>query len=134
MDYAISFVPNDILDMTARAAAKKVNPKITISIRIGIGPAVVGKDIHVEDISFQGTMRIKLKLMVRPCCSVPFVPCLLFLRCQNNFPHGALGFLGSTSLSWLTPCLSQSNSSTCPSSTLLSSTSCRDRSVSTCPL
>lgn len=64
MDYAISFVPNDILDMTARAAAKKVNPKITIEIRIGIGPAVVGKDIHVEDISFQGTMRIKLKLMV----------------------------------------------------------------------
>ncbi|KAL8287656.1 hypothetical protein RQP46_003514 [Phenoliferia psychrophenolica] len=68
MDYAISFVPNDILDLTARAAAKKVNPKITIEIRIGIGPAVVGKDIHVEDISFQGTMRIKLKLM-------------------NNFPH-----------------------------------------------
>ncbi|KAK4700199.1 hypothetical protein P7C70_g6053, partial [Phenoliferia sp. Uapishka_3] len=68
MDWSISFVPNDILDMTARAAAKKVNPKITIAISIRIGPAVVTKDIHVEDISFQGVMRIKLKLM-------------------NNFPH-----------------------------------------------
>lgn len=55
--------------MTYSAAAKKVNPKIVLNIRIGVGPAVVGKDIVVEDLAFTGTMRIKMKLM-------------------NNFPHG----------------------------------------------
>jgi len=68
MEWKISFVPNDILDMTKRMADKKVNPKVVISIGVGIGPAVVHKDIIVEDIMFTGTMRIKLKLM-------------------NNFPH-----------------------------------------------
>ncbi|KDE05686.1 hypothetical protein MVLG_03920 [Microbotryum lychnidis-dioicae p1A1 Lamole] len=68
MEWKISFVPNDIQDMTQRQASRKVNPKIVLNIRLGIGPAVVGKDIVVEDISFQGTMRIRMKLM-------------------NNFPH-----------------------------------------------
>ncbi|SCV70224.1 BQ2448_1618 [Microbotryum intermedium] len=68
MEWKISFVPNDIQDMTQRQASRKINPKIVLNIRLGIGPAVVGKDIIVEDISFQGTMRIRMKLM-------------------NNFPH-----------------------------------------------
>lgn len=59
----------DVQDMTYSAAARKVNPKIILNIRIGVGPAVVGKDIIVEDLAFTGTMRIKMKLM-------------------NNFPHG----------------------------------------------
>ncbi|KAM0750754.1 tricalbin [Meredithblackwellia eburnea MCA 4105] len=63
MDYAISFIPNDILDLTTRQAQKKINPKITVSIKMGIAPAILTKDIHVEDISFQGVMRIRLKLM-----------------------------------------------------------------------
>jgi Ca2+-dependent lipid-binding protein len=69
MEWAISFTPNDVQDMTYAAAAKKVNPKIVLNIRVGVGPAVVGKDIIVEDLSVTGVMRIKLKLM-------------------NNFPHG----------------------------------------------
>lgn len=69
MEWAISFTPNDVQDMTYAAASRKVNPKIVLNIRLGVGPAVVGKDIIVEDISFTGTMRIKMKLM-------------------NNFPHG----------------------------------------------
>lgn len=55
--------------MTTRQALRKVNPKIVLTIKLGVGPAVVGKDIVVEDLAFTGTMRIKMKLM-------------------NNFPHG----------------------------------------------
>ncbi|GAA5987383.1 hypothetical protein JCM10908_001933 [Rhodotorula pacifica] len=68
MEWKVSFTPNDLLDMTHRQAARKVNPKIVLEIRLGKGFASVGKDIIVEDISFSGTMRIKLKLI-------------------NNFPH-----------------------------------------------
>lgn len=69
MEWAVSFTPNDLADMTHAAAAKKVNPKVVLEIRIGKGIASIGKDIIVEDISFKGVMRIKLKLM-------------------NNYPHG----------------------------------------------
>ncbi|GAA5874962.1 hypothetical protein JCM1840_007163 [Sporobolomyces johnsonii] len=68
MEWKVSFIPNDVKDMTHAQAAKKVNPKIVLNVRFGVGPATLGKDIVVEDISFAGTMRIKLKLM-------------------NNFPH-----------------------------------------------
>ncbi|BGO92542.1 hypothetical protein NBRC10512_000461 [Rhodotorula toruloides] len=68
MEWAVSFTPNDLADMTHAAAAKKVNPKVVLEIRIGKGIASIGKDIIVEDISFKGVMRIKLKLM-------------------NNYPH-----------------------------------------------
>ena len=63
MDFKISFTPNDTADLTPRQAANKVNPKIVLSIRVGKGVAVIGKDIVVEDITFVGLMRIKLKLM-----------------------------------------------------------------------
>jgi len=56
MEWKVSFVPNDIANMTTAAAERKINPKIVLNIRIGMGPAVVGKDIIVEDLSFQGTM------------------------------------------------------------------------------
>lgn len=56
MEWKISFVPNDIANMTTAAAERKINPKVVLNIRLGIGPAVVGKDIIVEDLSFQGTM------------------------------------------------------------------------------
>ena len=69
MEWKVSFTPNDLLDMTHRQAAHKVNPKVVLEVRLGKGFASVGKDIIVEDISFSGTMRIKLKLI-------------------NNFPHG----------------------------------------------
>jgi len=64
----VSFTPNDLADVTHAQAAKKVNPKIVLEVRFGVGIASVGKDIVVEDISFTGTMRIRLKLI-------------------NNFPH-----------------------------------------------
>ncbi|GAA6050737.1 hypothetical protein JCM3770_006601 [Rhodotorula araucariae] len=68
MEWKVSFTPNDLADMTHAQAARKVNPKVVLEVRFGVGIASVGKDIVVEDISFSGTMRIKLKLI-------------------NNFPH-----------------------------------------------
>ncbi|KAG0147448.1 hypothetical protein CROQUDRAFT_42936 [Cronartium quercuum f. sp. fusiforme G11] len=68
MDWKFDFTPNDILDMTAKAAASKINPKIVLTIKFGKGLIGAAKDIVVENITFCGIMRIRIKLM-------------------NNFPH-----------------------------------------------
>jgi Ca2+-dependent lipid-binding protein len=68
MDWGLSFTPNDISDMTPRQAATKVNPKIVLSVGVGKGLASAAMPILLEDITFTGLMRIRLKLM-------------------NNFPH-----------------------------------------------
>lgn len=68
MDWGISFTPNDTSDMTPRQAAQKVNPKIVLSVRVGKGLATAAIPILLEDITFSGLMRIRLKLM-------------------SNFPH-----------------------------------------------
>ena len=68
MDWKFSFTPNDTADLTTKQLRTKVNPKVVLAIRVGKG--VVGKDlpILVEDISFSGLMRVKIRLM-------------------SNFPH-----------------------------------------------
>jgi Ca2+-dependent lipid-binding protein len=65
MDWRFSFIPNDVSDLTARQLKNKVNPKVVLAIRVGKG--LVGKDlpILVEDMSFSGLMRIKIKLMAQ---------------------------------------------------------------------
>ncbi|KAG1783596.1 C2 domain-containing protein [Suillus placidus] len=63
MDWGISFTPNDTSDMTPRQAAQKVNPKIVLSVRLGKGLATASIPVLLEDITFSGMMRIKLKLM-----------------------------------------------------------------------
>ncbi|KAF8898443.1 C2 domain-containing protein [Infundibulicybe gibba] len=68
MDWGISFTPNDISDITPKQAAGKVNPKVVLSVRVGKGLATATMPILVEDISFSGLMRIRMKLM-------------------SNFPH-----------------------------------------------
>lgn len=68
MDWKISFLPNDISNLTVREAADRINPKIVLAIKAGVGKLTLTKDIVVEDIAFEGLMRIRLKLM-------------------NNFPH-----------------------------------------------
>ncbi|KAF8640747.1 hypothetical protein AX17_000398 [Amanita inopinata Kibby_2008] len=68
MDWAISFTPSDISDMTPKQAAKKMNPKIELSVRVGKGLATAVMPILLEDITFSGRMRVRLKLM-------------------SNFPH-----------------------------------------------
>jgi len=63
MDWGVSFTPNDVSDMTPKQAAKKVNPKIVLSIRLGKGLATAAMPVLLEDLSFSGLMRIRLKLM-----------------------------------------------------------------------
>ncbi|KAI5124397.1 hypothetical protein M0805_008282 [Coniferiporia weirii] len=63
MDWKFSFTPNDVSDMTPKEAARKVNPKIVLNIRLGKGLASAGMPILLEDMSFSGLMRIKMKLM-----------------------------------------------------------------------
>lgn len=63
MDWAVSFTPNDISDMTPKEVTKKVNPKIVLSVRFGKGLATAGMPILLEDLSFSGNMRIRMKLM-----------------------------------------------------------------------
>jgi len=63
MDWAVSFTPNDVSDMTPKEVGKKVNPKIALSVRVGKGLATTGMPILLEDLSFSGQMRVRLKLM-----------------------------------------------------------------------
>ncbi|KAF8559381.1 tricalbin [Imleria badia] len=85
MDWEISFTPNDLSDVTPRQAARKVNPKIVLSARIGKGLASAAMPILIEDISFSGLMRVKMKLV-------------------SNFPHIQivdLSFLGRPVLDYV---------------------------------
>lgn len=68
LDVALSFTPNDVLDLTGRQAAAKINPKIVLTIRLGRGIVGAGLPILVEDISFVAHARIRMQLM-------------------SNFPH-----------------------------------------------
>lgn len=68
MDWGLSFTPNDISDLTPKQVAVKVNPKILLAIRLGKGLATASMPVILEDISFSGLMRVRMKLM-------------------SNFPH-----------------------------------------------
>lgn len=68
MDWAFSFTPNDVSDLTPRQLATKSNPKVILSIRVGKSLASATLPILVEDMTFSGLLRIRLKLM-------------------SNFPH-----------------------------------------------
>lgn len=63
MDWEFSFTPNDVSDLTPRQAARKVNPKIVLSVRIGKGLATAAMPILIEDISCSGLMRVRMKLV-----------------------------------------------------------------------
>lgn len=63
MDWIVSFRPNDLSDMTKKQLERKVNPKVVLTIRLGKGMVGAGIPVLVEDMSFQGSMRVKLKFM-----------------------------------------------------------------------
>lgn len=71
MDWGISFTPNDTSEMTEQQVKDKVNPKIALHIMVGKGLATAALPVLVEDISFQGFLRIRMKLM-------------------SNFPHAQI--------------------------------------------
>lgn len=63
MDWGLSFTPNDVSDLTPRQAASKVNPKIVLSVRVGKGLASAAMPVLLEDMSFSGLLRVRMKLM-----------------------------------------------------------------------
>ncbi|KAI9313877.1 C2 domain-containing protein [Dichotomocladium elegans] len=63
MDWAVSFKPSDTSDMNRKQLEKKVNPKVILTIRLGKGMVGAGIPVLVENMSFQGLMRVKLKFM-----------------------------------------------------------------------
>ncbi|MCJ1321970.1 hypothetical protein MMC15_007315 [Xylographa vitiligo] len=62
MDWKFSFTPGDKMDMTARQLKEKLNPKVVLEIRLGIGLVSKALDVIVEDFAFSGNMRVKVKL------------------------------------------------------------------------
>lgn len=89
MEWKISFVPNDIANMTTAAAERKINPKMVLEIRFGVGPASVGKNIILEDISFQGTMVCEVCPAVSHCCVSlrGRLPQRIKMKLMTAFPH-----------------------------------------------
>lgn len=63
MAWSFSFTPNETQDMTARQLKEKKNPKVELSVRIGKGVISKGLPILVEDMSFSGIMRVRIKLL-----------------------------------------------------------------------
>lgn len=64
MDWRFSFTPNDTMDLTARQLKNKINPKVVLEIRIGKGVISKSLPVIVEDFSFSGLMRVKVKLQL----------------------------------------------------------------------
>ena len=63
MEWWLSFTPNDTSELTERQKLNKVNPKIILSVRVGKGLASAAMPILLEDMSFSGHLKIRLKLM-----------------------------------------------------------------------
>ncbi|KAF8807280.1 transmembrane protein [Phlegmacium glaucopus] len=85
MDWGLSFTPKDTSDMTEKEKANMVNPRIELSVRVGKGLATAALPILVEDISFSGLLRIRMKL-------------------GHNFPHIQIvdiSFLGKPDISYV---------------------------------
>ena len=49
--------------MTEKQKLNKVNPKVVLSVRLGKGLASAAMPILVEDMTFSGHMKIRMKLM-----------------------------------------------------------------------
>ncbi|KAM5532785.1 hypothetical protein V8D89_013582 [Ganoderma adspersum] len=63
MEWWLSFTPNDVSEMTDKQKLSKVNPKIILNVRLGKGFASAGMPILLEDMTFSGHMKIRMKLM-----------------------------------------------------------------------
>lgn len=72
MDWRISFIPNDLDDLTPKELEYKVNPKVIMNARIGKGKVGAGIPVLLEDMAFSGHLRIKIKFMSR----FPFIKLL----------------------------------------------------------
>ncbi|KAI9730690.1 MAG: hypothetical protein M1834_005658 [Cirrosporium novae-zelandiae] len=64
MDWAFSFTPNDVEDLTAKQLKYRVQPKVVLEVRVGKAMISKGLDVIVEDFAFSGLMRVKVKLQL----------------------------------------------------------------------
>lgn len=60
MDWRVSFIPNDLYDLTTNEREHLVNPKIVINIHLIKGIVI---PVQLEDVSFKGKMRVKIRFM-----------------------------------------------------------------------
>lgn len=65
MDWKVSFTPNDLTDLSPKELDLKVNPRITINVRFGKRMVGAGFPCLVEDMTFNGHMRVKIKFISR---------------------------------------------------------------------
>ncbi|KAI8367199.1 C2 domain-containing protein [Choanephora cucurbitarum] len=65
MDWRVSFIPNDLEDLTPEELDYKVNPKVIMVARIGKGRVGAGFPVLVENMAFSGYLRVKIKFMSR---------------------------------------------------------------------
>ncbi|KAG2201023.1 hypothetical protein INT47_006567 [Mucor saturninus] len=63
MDWSVSFTPNDPYGMTQDQLDSQVSPKVVLNIRLGKGFVGTAFPVLVEDMSFQGRMRVKIQFM-----------------------------------------------------------------------
>ncbi|KAI8099043.1 C2 domain-containing protein [Halteromyces radiatus] len=65
MDWKVSFTPSDLTDLTWEEMDTKVNPRITLNVRFGKKMVAAGFPCLVEDMTFSGHMRVKIKFIAR---------------------------------------------------------------------
>ncbi|CEP18998.1 hypothetical protein [Parasitella parasitica] len=69
MDWKVSFIPNEMNDLSLKELDYKVNPKVIMNVRVGKGRVGAGFPVLIEDMAFAGHLRMKVKFMSR----FPFV-------------------------------------------------------------
>lgn len=62
MDARVSFIPSDLSDLSKQEADYKVNPKIILEVSLVKG---VGFPVVLEDFTFSGHLRLKIKFIGR---------------------------------------------------------------------
>ncbi|KAI7902614.1 C2 domain-containing protein [Cokeromyces recurvatus] len=69
MDWRVSFIPNDLDDLSKEELDYKINPRVIMNARVGKGRIGAGFPVVVEDMAFSGHLRLQIKFMSR----FPFV-------------------------------------------------------------
>ncbi|KAI7866079.1 C2 domain-containing protein [Spinellus fusiger] len=62
MDWWVAFTPDDMSNMTQNEIYHRINPKVALSIRLGKGLLGTAFSVLVEDMSFRGHLRVKIKM------------------------------------------------------------------------
>ncbi|KAI8374245.1 uncharacterized protein BYT42DRAFT_575688 [Radiomyces spectabilis] len=66
MDWRVSFTPNDLTDADAEERDLRVNPRVLLSVRMGRGVMTKAAiPVLVENMTFSGHMRVKIKFVSR---------------------------------------------------------------------